>query len=117
DPPYPSYVLLSLNQLHLPSTTRFPYTTLFRSSLDIVPPAENRATSIPLSSSSVAAAVSSTTTSSPRNGSVVPAERADAKNRTLSAGKSRSSSRARITRPTWPVAPTTATVVIGEVNS
>ncbi len=43
---------------------------------------------------------------------LLPAERAEAKNRTLSAGKFRSSSRVRMTMPTCPVAPTTAMVVI-----
>src|SRR5699024_2437267 len=61
----------SLRQaLELSTTTAPAAANLGACSLDIVPPAENRATSIPLSSSSVAAAVSSTTTSSPRNGSV-----------------------------------------------
>ena len=57
-----------------------------------------------------AVATSSTVICSPRNGSVVPAERDDAKKRTDAAGKARSSSSRRITLPTWPVAPTTATV-------
>ena len=43
---------------------------------DVAPPAENSATSMPDRS---AVATSSTTTSAPRHGSVVPAERADAK--------------------------------------
>jgi hypothetical protein len=45
-------------------------------SLELAPPAENRAMSMPLRS---AVATSSTTTSVPFHGSVVPAERADAK--------------------------------------
>ncbi len=53
--------------------------------------------------------MSSTTISPPRHGSFLPAERAEAKNRTSSAGKLRSSSMLRITAPTWPVAPTTPT--------
>ena len=56
-----------------------------------------------------AVAASSTTMSSPRHGSVVPAERAEAKKRIRPTGKSRSSSSRRMTAPTWPVAPTTAT--------
>ena len=57
-----------------------------------------------------AVAASSTRTSAPCHGRVVPAERADAKNRISATGKSRSSSRRRMTPPTWPVAPTTATL-------
>ena len=57
-----------------------------------------------------AVATSSTTTSVPFHGSVEPAERAEAKKRIVSTGKFRSSKIVRITRPTWPVAPTTATV-------
>jgi hypothetical protein len=64
---------------------------------DVAPPAENRAMSIPETS---AVAESSTTMSRPRHGKVVPAERAEAKNRTSDMGKSRSSSRRRITAPT-----------------
>ena len=70
---------------------------------DIVAPAENTAMSRPVGS---AVSASSTSISWPRNGSLRPCERADAKNRTLVAGKSRSSSNLRITWPTWPVAPT-----------
>ena len=44
--------------------------------LEAAPPAENRATSMPERSS---VSTSSTTTSAPFHGSVVPAERADAK--------------------------------------
>jgi len=73
---------------------------------DVAPPAENRAMSMPVRS---AAAASSTRMSRPRHGNVVPAERAEARKRTSESGKSRSSSRRRITVPTWPVAPTTAT--------
>ena len=46
------------------------------SALDVAPPAENSAMSMPVRSASAA---SSTTISSPRQGSVVPAERADAR--------------------------------------
>ena len=71
---------------------------------DIVAPAENTAMSRPAGS---AVAASSTSISWPRNGSFLPCERAEAKNRTLVAGKSRSSNSVRITWPTCPVAPTT----------
>ena len=64
---------------------------------DIVFPAENNAMSRPVGS---AVAASSTSISCPRKGSLRPCERADAKNRTEVAGKSRSSSKARITWPT-----------------
>ena len=50
---------------------------------------------------------SSTVTWRSPNGSTVPAEREDAKNRTSSTGKPRSSRICRIATPTWPVAPTT----------
>ena len=71
-----------------------------------VAPAENSARSRPLGS---AISVSSTVTSVPFHGSVVPADRADAKNRISSTGKSRSTRSRRITPPTCPVAPTTPT--------
>src|SRR4051794_37166304 len=73
---------------------------------DIVAPAEKIAMSSPVGSAVLA---SSTVICSPRNGSVVPALRALAKNRISLIGTSRSSSRARTTAPTWPVAPTTPT--------
>ena len=47
---------------------------------------------------------------------MVPAEREEAKKRMLFTGKSRSSSRRRITLPTWPVAPTTAMSKPGVVS-
>ena len=50
------------------------------SALEVAPPAENSAMSMPVRS---AVAASSTTISVPRHGSVVPAERAEAKKRTL----------------------------------
>ncbi len=62
-----------------------------------------------------AVAASSTTTSVPFHGRVVPADRADAKKRISATGKSRSSSRRRITAPTWPVAPTTPTCSPGRL--
>ena len=81
-------------------------------SREVDPPAENRAMSTSLTDSSVTWVRSSTVMSSPLNSSTVPAERGEAKKRTLSAGKLRSVRMSRITRPTWPVAPTTARVVI-----
>ena len=59
-----------------------------------------------------AVSASSTSISWPRNGSFLPSDRAEAKNRTLVAGKSRSSSSVRITWPTCPVAPTTPMLTI-----
>ena len=56
-----------------------------------------------------AASASSTSTSPPVHGSRLPAERAEAKKRTSSAGKARSARIRRMTRPTWPVAPKTPT--------
>jgi hypothetical protein len=61
---------------------------------DIVAPAENSAMSRPDGS---AVSLFSTSISWPRKGIFLPSERAEAKNRTLVAGKSRSSSSARIT--------------------
>ena len=54
------------------------------SSFDVAPPAENSAMSSPRGS---AVAASSTRTSTPSHGSVVPADRAEAKNRISSIGK------------------------------
>ena len=71
--------------------------TLGASSRLAAPPLEKSAISMPAKS---AVAESSTTMSSPLKGSVAPAERADAKNRTCVTGKSRSSRRARMTPPT-----------------
>ncbi len=67
------------------------------SSRDDVAPAENRAMSRPAGS---AVAASSTTISPPPHGSVVPAERAEAKKRSSSIGKPRSASSRRMTPPT-----------------
>ena len=64
---------------------------------DIVLPAENNAMSRPVGS---AVAASSTSISWPRKASLRPWERAEAKNLTDVAGKSRSSSSVRITWPT-----------------
>ena len=76
---------------------------------DIVAPAENNAMSTPLGS---AVSASSTSICCPRNSSFLPCDRAEAKNRTAVAGKSRSSSSVRITWPTCPVAPTTPMLTI-----
>ena len=57
------------------------------SAREVVAPAENSAMSRPVGS---AVAASSTVTSRSPNGSIVPAERAEAKNRISSTGKSRS---------------------------
>src|SRR5690606_33030342 len=51
-----------------------------------------------------------TTWSSPRNSTVLPAERAEASGTSLPTGKSRSARIDSITSPTAPVAPTTATL-------
>jgi hypothetical protein len=47
---------------------------------------------------------------------VLPAERADAKNRSSVMGKLRSANSVRITLPTWPVAPTTPTRIVIQAN-
>ena len=83
-------------------------------SLDVEPPAENSAMSMPDRS---AVSASSTTIwrtepSAAGHGNVEPADRDEAKNRISSTGKWRSTSSRRITAPTWPVAPTTATRLI-----
>ena len=54
-------------------------------------------------------ATSSTVMCWPFHSKVVPEERDEEKNRMVSTGKSRSARRVRMTRPTCPVAPTTAT--------
>ena len=77
------------------------------SSRDVPPPAEKRAMSTPSKASGVASA---TSTWRPSNGSVDPAERAEASSRISPIGKPRSSRTVAIVRPTTPVAPTTATV-------
>ena len=60
-------------------------------------PFENSARSRPAKS---AVSVSSTTTSPPAHGNVVPADRAEAKNRICSTGNPRSASSVRMTPPT-----------------
>ena len=83
-----------------------PATNLGANSLEAAAPPEKRAMSTPATS---AVAASSTTTSSPRKAIRRPAEREVAKSLRSSTGNSRSSRIARITVPTWPVAPRTAT--------
>ena len=83
--------------LELSTTTAPAAATLGASSSEAFLPLLNRARSRPAKS---AVAESSTTTSVPFHGSVVPAERALAKNLICSTGKSRSSSRRRMTVPT-----------------
>ena len=76
-------------------------------------PALRSATSMPDQSASAA---SSTTTPAPFHSSTVPAERFDEKYRISSTGKARSASSFRMTPPTCPVAPTTATLIAMECN-
>ena len=64
---------------------------------EVVAPAENSAMSSPVGSAS---ATSSTTTSRPCQGSVDPADRAEAKNRISATGKFLSANSFRITPPT-----------------
>ena len=73
-------------------------------SFETAPPAEKIATSNPSSESSSRRGW----TTSPSS-SCLPAERSDANGTTSAAGNSRSRSRRRISDPTAPVAPTTAT--------
>ena len=96
----------SIRQPEELSITVAPAATIFgECSSEAVFPALTRATSMPDQS---AVDVSSTTTSRSPHCRVVPAERAEARNRISPTGKSRSSRRLRMTPPTWPVAPTTA---------
>ncbi len=62
--------------LELSTTTAPAAANAGASALEVAPPAENRAMSMPARS---AVAASSTSTSSPRHGRVLPAERAEAK--------------------------------------
>ena len=97
----------SIRQAEELSMTMAPAAANFgASSFDDAPPAENSAISMPARS---AVDASSTRISPPFHGRVGPAERAEARNRTCCIGNSRSSSSRRMTAPTWPVAPTTAT--------
>src|SRR4051794_3349960 len=95
----------SIRQAEELSTTRTPASAnRGASAREVVAPAEKTAMSSPLGS---AFSASSTTTSRSPQVRVVPADRAEAKNRSSPTGKSRSSRTWRITAPTWPVAPTT----------
>ena len=85
----------SLRHAELLSTTTAPAcTSLGAYSRDVVAPADISARSMPAKS---AVAVSSTVMSRPPNGSTVPADLAELKNRTSSTGTSRCSSIARMT--------------------
>ena len=97
----------SIRQAEELSTTIAPAAATFGAvASDAVLPLENSARSRPVKS---AASVSSTVISVSAHGSVLPADRADAKYRTSVTGKPRSASTARITPPTCPVAPKTPT--------
>ncbi len=97
----------SIRQADELSTTTAPAATTFGAVARDAPlPLENSARSRPLKS---AVAVSSTVISPSRHGSRVPAERAEAKNRSSVTGNPRSASNVRITPPTCPVAPNTPT--------
>src|SRR6185437_427779 len=74
--------------------------------LEVPPPAEKSATSTPRKLSSFS---SRTASGSPRKGSVLPAERAEAKRRSSERGKRLSSRQRMSSIPTAPVAPTIAT--------
>src|SRR5437588_7205597 len=76
-------------------------------------PAENRARSRPDQS---AAAASSTSTSSRPQGRRRPAERTVANRRRRDTGKRRSANTARMTPPTWPVAPTIPTFMASNLQ-
>src|SRR3984957_16589725 len=80
--------------------------TLGARARDAVAPLENSATAIPAKS---AVAASSTGMSTPWKDRSRPADREEAKNRTSSRATLRSWRIDRMTDPTWPVAPTTAT--------
>ncbi len=73
---------------------------------DVVAPAEKMAMSRPVGS---AVEASSTVISPPPQGSVLPADRAEANSRSSAIGKLRSARMSRTARPTWPVAPTMPT--------
>src|SRR6185312_15533353 len=72
---------------------------------DVEPPAEKSARSTPSNDASFS---SVTVTLLPANGSCLPADRAEARARTLEYGNRRFSRQLRISTPTAPVAPTTA---------
>ena len=94
------------NALELSTTTQPALAASGANSFDTPPPALNRAISMPWNESF---ANSLTMISCLRNLSFLPAERTEASNVRLPAGKSRFSSVLIISTPTAPVAPTTAT--------
>src|SRR5580704_10693034 len=89
------------------SITITPAAAIFGDSIfDEVAPDDVSARSSPEKS---AVAASSTSIAWPFHSRVVPADLDEAKNRISSTGKARSRRMSRMTVPTWPVAPTTAT--------
>src|SRR5712671_4319306 len=94
------------------STTTAPLLTATGAKrLDVELPAENNPMLTPPNPSSVS---SRTASGLPRNGSVLPAERADANNRNSDMGKLRRSRQPNNSIPTAPVAPTMATTGAAE---
>src|SRR5579862_7110147 len=94
------------------STTTAPLLTATGAKrLDVELPAENSPILTPLNASSVS---SRTASGLPLNGSVLPAERADANNRNSDIGKLRRSRQPNSSIPTAPVAPTMATTGAAE---
>ena len=94
------------NALELSTTTAPPPTADGANSVEVPPPALKSAMSTPSNDSRVN---SCTVRSFPRNGSVLPADRAEASGVIFAAGKFRFSSVFSISTPTAPVAPTIAT--------
>src|SRR6266545_6331430 len=94
------------NALELSMTTQPARAARGANSFEMLPPALNNARSMPLNDSFVS---SSTAISLRRNLSVLPIERAEASRVNRPMGKLRFSSVLIISRPTAPVAPTTAT--------
>jgi hypothetical protein len=94
------------NALELSMTTQPSFAAKGANSFEMLPPALNRATSIPAKLSFVS---SFTVSCSPRYVSFLPTERAEASNVNFPAGKLRFSRVLIISMPTAPVAPTTAT--------
>ena len=90
------------------SITTLPAATAAEANLALtLPPAENKATSIPSKESSSS---TSTLTRFPLNGKNCPADRSEARKRNSPTGNKRSSNISRICSPTAPVTPTTATL-------
>ena len=100
------------NALELSIITAPAAATASRISFDTPAPHENSAMSTPSNDSGVISCTVSSpagTWPHPKNGSFLPAERADASARTSAAGKSTSCSTCKNSAPTAPVAPATAT--------